>query len=179
MSSIRLQVTELILAALHGNTNAYQNIFYGKDWPTDEAMLANGVLLVFAQKEKKERIPSGQLQYRTTFTIDILARVARGGPETTLNLVNILTEQVSTLIITDPAIHRLTNYAPSVEIDIGMTSQGQMQVGQALIAFSYEYTEIFNLTSGTPIKNITSGAPGGFGSFTLNLPQNPAPTSKA
>jgi hypothetical protein len=171
MSTIRIQLVESIIAALKGTTLAGQSVFYGRDWPTDTDMLASGVLLVFAQKERKDRVRSGLLEYTTTATIDVLARVARGGPETTLKMVNVLTEQVAAAVICDAQIHKITNYAPSVDIDIGLTSEGEMQIGQALLSFSFEYRERYQI-GGVPLLDISNGTEGSFGSFTVSLPQS-------
>jgi hypothetical protein len=171
LSTIRIQLLESIIQTLKNNTVAGNEVYYARDWPTDTSKLATGVILVFGLKERKERVRSGLLEYTTTATIDVLARVARGGPETTLKLVNLLSEQIAAAVICDLTIHKLTNYAPSVDIEIGMTSEGEMQIGQGLLSFSFEYRERYQ-PGGVPLVDIINGTEGSFGSFSVSLPQS-------
>ncbi len=170
-SLIRLRLVEGIIAALQNATIAANRVYWARDWPTDTAALAAGVLLVYGLKERKERVRSGLLQYNTTATVDILARCARGGPETALQMCNVLAEQASYAVITDLALHKITNYAPACTIDVGLTSEGEMQIAQALVSFEFVYPEKYQM-GGEPLTAITNGTPGSFGSFSVTLAQS-------
>jgi hypothetical protein len=170
-STIRLQLAEGILSALRNATIAGTQVYWARDWPTDATSLASGILLLYAFKERKERIRSGLLQYNTTATVDVLARVARGGPETSLKMCNVLAEQVSYAVITNLALHKMTNYAPGCTVDIGLTADGEMQIAQALISFEFVYPEKYQL-GGVPLTEITNGISGSYGSFSVLLAQS-------
>jgi hypothetical protein len=171
MKSPRGQLRADIVDALRGATMAGNEVYAPRDWPTEVDKLETGIIIVMGMQEHKERVRSGQLFYTTTATIDVLARVARGGPETSMRMIDELVEQIASVVITALPPRRYTQFAPNVDIKIGLTSEAQMQVAQALVTFSFEYPERFQLP-GVPLKEIQSNPPeGSFGSFDVKLPQ--------
>jgi hypothetical protein len=167
--TVRLDIRAAVGAALKGKTSAGNEVYLARDWPIETDNLTQGIILVFAMKERKERVRSGGLFYTTTATLDVMARIARSGPETALKLMDAMVEQIAAAVITSTAIYQITQYAPNVDIEIGMNSQAELQFAQALITFSFEYPERYQL-GGVPLKSIQANE-GGFGSFEALLPQ--------
>jgi hypothetical protein len=166
---IRVQIRDAIVQALLGNTIAGQNVTSARDWPTATADIATGYIIVPPGKEHKERLSRGQPLYTTTATIDVLARVARGGPETALQYIEFLAQQIANTVICYRPIYDLVQYAPNVDIDVGLVSEGDLAgLAQCAVSFSFEYPEKFQPGPGVPLQSIQNSTEGSFGSFAVD-----------
>lgn len=166
--TIRTRLRAAIIQALLGQTIAEDRVFPSRDWPTEADELP--VIHVLALRERKERVRTGALFYTTTASIDVLAQLARGGPQTALGLMDEMVADITGIIICSDALRQITQYAPNVETSVTLNSEGEMQIAQGLITFSIEYPEKYQPGPGTPLQKIQANQ-GGFGSFSVDLPQ--------
>jgi len=173
MTVVRTQIRDAVVASIKGQTTAGNEVWSARDWPSTTDTLGTGQILVFALKERKERFRSGGLMYTTTATIEVLARIARGGPETGMRMIDDLAQQIAAVVICNMPLRELgVQYAPSVDTDIVFGSEGEMAgVAQAKIDFSFEYIEQYQPGPGIPLKAITNSTEGSFGSFNAPIPQ--------
>lgn len=166
--TIRTALRAAIIQALRGQTIAEDRVFASRDWPTEADDLP--LIHVLALRERKERVRSGALFYTTTASIDVLAQLARGGPETAIEMMDQLVSDIMGIVICAPAVRAITQLAPNVEMSISLSSEGDRHVAQGLVTFSIEYPEKYQPGPGTPLRNIQANQ-GGFGSFSVDLPQ--------
>lgn len=166
--TIRTRLRAAIIQALLGQTIAEDRVFASRDWPTEADELP--VINVLALRERKERVRSGALFYTTTASIDVLAQLARGGPETAIAMMDDLVADIMGLVICAPAVREITQLAPNVDMSITLNSEGDRHIAQGLVTFSIEYPEKYQPGPGAPLQTIQANQ-GGVGSFSLDLPQ--------
>lgn len=166
--TIRTALRAAIIQALISQTMAEDRVFASRDWPTEADELP--VIHVLALRERKERVRSGALFYTTTASIDVLAQLARGGPETAITMMDDLVSDIMGLVICAPGVRAITQLAPNVEMSITLNSEGDRHIAQGLVTFSIEYPEKYQPGPGAPLQKIQANQ-GGFGSFSVDLPQ--------
>jgi hypothetical protein len=171
MTVMRTQIRDAVVSCLKGQTSAGNAVWVARDWPSTTDTIETGQILVFALRERKDRLGKGPLSYTTTATIEVIARIARGGPETALDMIDALAQQIAALVICNMPLRQLgIQYAPTVDTELAYGSEGEMAgVGQAKIDFGFEYPERYQ-PGGVPLVDIQVNE-GAFGSFHAPLPQ--------
>ncbi len=61
---------------------------------------------------------SGRLFYTTTASVDVLAPLTRGGPETAIAMMDELVSDIIGIVICAPAVRAITQTAPNVAMSI-------------------------------------------------------------
>jgi hypothetical protein len=164
------------MSALLNQTSAGNQVFSNRNWPETTDLLGTGVILVYALKERKESVPSGLPLFNTWPTIDVMVRVARGGPETAIAIVDKLVDEIETAVINSWSTKPFAQRIVSIESDIGVSSEGEMAgVAQALVRFEFQDFISYPL-DGIPLTEIQVNPPeGSFGSFDIPIPQDSTP----
>jgi len=169
----RPQIRDAVAASIKGYTAAGSEVSTARDWPSTPDTLGTGQILVYALKDRKEPVRSGALAYTTTTTIEVLARIVRGGPETALRMIDDLAQQIIAAVVCNMPLRQMgIQYAPGVETDTAYGSEGEFAgVAQAKIDFTFQYPERYQ-PGGVPLVDVqVNGPEGSFGSFNAPIPQ--------
>jgi hypothetical protein len=156
----RLQVVDLAIEAVKSyDTLAGQSVFGFPDWPTKPESFP--IALVSAPRERKEAIFPGALNFNTTITLAIVARVTDANNERTGALANTLAEQIVNALMLYPSLYHSVQSFNAVETNVVVTAEGRQHMGEATVSMELIVYQAYG-PDGPPLTNVTGTLyPGG------------------
>lgn len=157
MTTTSSKLRDLAVAALKGATNAGQNVFALRSWPTESSSYP--ILLVKAPKEHKESLGRNAPQFTVTTTLGVIARVKAAalpndaGALQAEQALEAIQRQVEVALINNPALTDILQQFSSVDAEMEINSEGDDINGQLVMTFALEFyqgPEDFYPLEGTP-----------------------------
>ncbi len=161
------QLRDLTVIAVTGATDAMQNVFSVRSWPT---VTASGLPILYFKPPKEEREslgPNGAPQYKVTSTIRIVARLekfAKANDQASYEVeqaLETLKQQIEMAVINNPAIMSLLQQFPFTHAEMEVNSESGKTFGELCIDIGMEFyqgPEDFYPIVGTPIEELTLDA---------------------
>lgn len=143
----RTQLREAIITALtSAGTNAGQNIFWARTWPTDASEYP--AILIYTPRSRKESVVVGPAEFTTTATFSIQARVEEADDQTALASIENIEDQIEQALFTNVALVALIQRFPNVDTKIDVNAKGRRYLGELEMEVDLEFFEAFD-----PIQN--------------------------
>lgn len=151
------QLRDLAVNALKGATDAGQNVYTIRTWPTEASNYP--IIMVKAPKEHKESLGRNAPQFNTTLTLGILARVKAAaqlkdaGALAAEQAIERLKNQIEVALINNPSLMDEIQQFASVDTEVDVNSEGDDINGQLVMTLAIEFyqgPEDFYPVVGTP-----------------------------
>ena len=148
------EIRTVFAAALKGATDAGQSVYTPFDWPT--AGSSYPMIIVRAQKERKESLGKNAPLFLVTTTVEIVARTKSpalagdAGSAAALAAAELLKMQIEVALINNPAVwaipgdvygaQRIQQFA-SVDSELSTSSDGEMPMAELLMHIDVEFAQ--------------------------------------
>ena len=148
------ELRTVFVAALKGATDAGQTVYSPFDWPTQQDSYP--LIIVRAQKERKESMGKNAPLFTVTTTIEITARTKSpalagdAGSAVALASLEAIKGQIEVALINNPAVwadpmdasggNRIQQFT-SVDSEITTSSEGEMPMAELLMRIEVEFVQ--------------------------------------
>jgi hypothetical protein len=142
MASFRDQVRDAMVSALiEANTAAGTKVYAPKNWPETPQQLP--VLIVSIPTEQKQSWGPNGPKFTTTAHIVVLGRVTGSTAMDAEAQLDILAVQVQNAILLNLNVYALVQNFSTIQTQISITDQGELQIGEISVDFAAEFPEVF------------------------------------
>lgn len=143
----------VIQALINANTAAGARVFGWADYPTRPELFP--LVLVSVPREHKASIFPGTLQFNTTFTVVVIARLTGALPtEVGIGMEN-LGEQITDALCIDPVLGPYVQQYNSIESLTVLSADGKQHIGELSMTFEVILYQQYG-PLGVPLTDILS-----------------------